>query len=84
MLKLSQRDERIDHLTVTEQLREHAQLDQVGGPDAVEQLTGWVPAAGNARDYARIVRDNAYERQLLNATYELQQRCSRANTAAKR
>jgi replicative DNA helicase len=73
MVKLSQRNERIDHLTVTEQLREHCQLDQVGGPDAVEQLAGWVPAAGNARDYARIVRDNAYERQLLNATYEIQQ-----------
>jgi replicative DNA helicase len=73
MLKLSQRNERIDHLTVTEQLREHSQLDQVGGPDAVEALIGCVPAAGNARDYARIVRDNAHERELLNATYEIQQ-----------
>ena len=32
---------------------------QIGGPGAIDELAGWVPAAGHAREYGRIVRDNA-------------------------
>jgi replicative DNA helicase len=35
-------------------------------------LAGWVPAAGHAREYGRIVRDNAQMRALLTASYEIQ------------
>ena len=33
-------------------------------PGAVEELAGWVPATGHARDYGRIVRDTAQMRAL--------------------
>jgi replicative DNA helicase len=72
MLQLHDSSRRIDHLTVAEALRDGGRLDQVGGPGAIEELTGWVPAAGHAREYGRIVRDNALRRALLRTTYEIQ------------
>ena len=72
MLALHERGRKIDHLTVAEALREHGKLDQFGGLGAVEELYAWVPAAGHAGEYARIVRENAQLRALQRATYEIQ------------
>ncbi|MHB8658763.1 MAG: replicative DNA helicase [Solirubrobacteraceae bacterium] len=74
MLDLYNSDRKIDHLTVGEALRQNGRLEEVGGPEAIDELTGWVPAAGNARDYGRIVRENWQMRALLTATYEIQAR----------
>ena len=57
MLALHNSDRKIDHLTVAEALRAEAKLDDAGGPAAIEELAGWVPAAGHARDYGRIIRE---------------------------
>jgi replicative DNA helicase len=38
----------------------------------VDELTGVVPAAGHARRYAQIVRENALLRRLLSTSYEIQ------------
>ena len=72
MLDIYNTDHKIDHLTVAETLRQRAKLEEVGGPEAIDELAGWVPAAGHARDYGRIVRDNAQMRALLTASYEIQ------------
>jgi len=64
--------EPVDVLTVTEHLRSRGKLDDVGGAAAVDALAGAVPAAGNARRYAQIVRDHALMRRLLTTTYEIQ------------
>jgi replicative DNA helicase len=72
MLELHNGERKIDHLTVAEVLRQHGKLEEVGGPEAIDELTGWVPAAGHARDYARIVRENALLRSLLTTSYEIQ------------
>ena len=72
MLELYNGDRKIDHLTVAETLRQHGKLEEIGGPEAIDELAGWVPAAGHARDYARIVRENAQMRALLNTSYEIQ------------
>jgi replicative DNA helicase len=74
MLALAKRLEPIDTLTVTSQLREHGTLEKVGGEHGVDELAGWVPAAGHFRSYARIVRDLATRRAVLHACYEIQQR----------
>jgi replicative DNA helicase len=74
MLALYESDRKIDHLTVAETLRHHGQLEEVGGAEAIDELAGWVPAAGHAREYGRIVRDNAQMRALLTASYEIQAR----------
>ncbi len=72
MLALHNSDRKIDHLTVAEELRAQGRLDDAGGPAAVEELAGWVPAAGHARDYGRIVREQAQMRALLSASYDIQ------------
>ncbi|MGZ4170361.1 MAG: replicative DNA helicase, partial [Solirubrobacteraceae bacterium] len=72
MLELYEGDNKIDHLTVSEKLRQHGKLDEVGGPAAIDELSGWVPAAGHAREYGRIVHDNFKLRSLLTASYEIQ------------
>jgi replicative DNA helicase len=72
MLTLYESDGKIDHLTVAETLRLHGRLEEIGGVEAIDELSGWVPAAGHAREYGRIVRDNAQMRALLSTTYEIQ------------
>ncbi len=72
MLHLYEGERKIDHLTVSEILRQNGKLDELGGAEAVDELAGWVPAAGHAREYGRIVRENAQMRALLTTSYEIQ------------
>src|SRR3989475_3210993 len=73
MLALYQESEPVDVLTVTDRLRQMGKLEAVGGKASVDELTGVVPAAGHARRYAQIVRENALLRRLLKASYEIQE-----------
>ena len=72
MLQLYESDRKIDHLTVSETMRQRGKLEEAGGAAAIDELAGWVPAAGHAREYGRIVHDNAQLRALLTASYEIQ------------
>src|ERR1700730_832582 len=74
MIELHETDRKIDHLTVAETLRQRGKLEEIGGTGTIDELAGWVPAAGNARDYGRIVRDNAQLRALLMSAYDIQAR----------
>ncbi len=67
MQELFENDRKIDHLTVAEILRQRGKLEEVGGAEAIDELAGWVPAAGHAREYGRIVREKAQMRALLDA-----------------
>jgi replicative DNA helicase len=62
----------VDSLTVVDRLKMAGRLEAAGGPSAVDELTGAVPYAGNARHYAQIVREAALMRRLLTTTYEIQ------------
>src|SRR6516165_4636395 len=73
MLALYNESEPVDVLTVTERLRQSGRLEDVGGHATVDELTGVVPAAGHARRYAQIVRENALMRRLLSTSYEIQE-----------
>jgi replicative DNA helicase len=72
MLELHGAGEPVDALTLVEHLKQSGQLEAVGGRAAVDVLAGSVPAVGNVRQYARIVRENAMLRRLLRASYEIQ------------
>jgi replicative DNA helicase len=63
----------VDVLTVAEKLTQHGLLDGIGGRDVVASLAARVPAAGNARQYARIVKQNALMRRLDAAAKTIQQ-----------
>ena len=74
MLDLHTLGEPVDALTLVEHLKQAGDLESVGGRAAIDLLAGSVPAVGNVRQYARIVRDNAMLRRLLRASYEIQAR----------
>jgi replicative DNA helicase len=72
MLDLYNASEPIDVVTVTDRLKQGGVLDEAGGAPAVAGLAAAAPAAGNARHYAQIVRNDARMRRLLTAAYEIQ------------
>ena len=72
MLELYEASHGIDAVTVTEHLRQQGSLEGAGGEPAIHALAGSVPAAGNVRHYAQIVKDNALLRRLLTTTYDIQ------------
>jgi len=67
IVALSASNEPVDAVTVTEWLSRHGRLDEVGGAAALYELTDQVPTAANAAYYARIVRDRALLRRLIEA-----------------
>src|SRR5437588_12029079 len=73
MLELYHESEPVDTLTVIDRLKALGKLDDVGGQASIDELTGLVPAAGHARRYAQIVREQALLRRLLRSTYEIQE-----------
>jgi replicative DNA helicase len=72
MRALFEAGESIDVLTVTEHLRSRGRLDAAGGQAEIDALTAAVPAVGNLRQYAQIVRERALLRRLLAASYAIQ------------
>jgi replicative DNA helicase len=70
---LYERSEPIDALTVAEFLTQRGDLDDAGGKDNLQTLASTVPAPGNARHYAQIVKQNALLRRLLGAAQTIQQ-----------
>src|SRR5690606_21636146 len=62
---LIERDEPPDAVTVSEVLARQAELEAAGGLDYLAQLVEATPSAANIRAYARIVRERAMLRQLI-------------------
>ncbi len=69
--------EPIDMLTVMQRLRTKGELELIGGPVYLHQLTNKVTSAANIEFHARIVTENAIKReliamasQMLTAAYE--------------
>jgi replicative DNA helicase len=74
ILALQERTEPVDPLTVSAELAERGDLERAGGKAYVYQLAGAVPAAGNARQYGQLVKEEARLRQLLGLAHEIQRR----------
>ncbi len=62
----------IDLLTVTEELRKKKQLDEVGGPVYISQLTTRVASASHIEFHARIVAQKFIQRELIRVSSEIQ------------
>ncbi|MDR0844408.1 MAG: replicative DNA helicase [Tannerella sp.] len=65
-LAVSQRP--IDMLTVTEQLRKNGNLEIVGGPFYISQLTGKVASTAHLEYHARIIAQKFLARELIRYT----------------
>jgi replicative DNA helicase len=64
---LLERRERIDPLTVQIELARREELDRIGGPAYLRELTELVATAVEIERHARVVRDRAILRRLLGA-----------------
>lgn len=62
---LVERDEPPDAITVGEMLARQGELDAAGGLDYLARLVEETPSAANIRAYAKIVREHAMLRQLI-------------------
>lgn len=63
--KLNEQDRPPDAVTVSEQLERENRLEAAGGIEYLARLVEETPSAANVRAYARIVRDHAMLRQLI-------------------
>ena len=71
ILDLYNRGEPADFLTLQEELRRRDKLESVGGVEFLSGLTDVVPSAGNVAHYARLVRETAALRALIQAATEI-------------
>jgi replicative DNA helicase len=69
---LYDKGEAVDALTVCAELEERGELEKAGGKAYVHQLATALPTAGNARHYARLVKEQAMLRALLDTAREIQ------------
>jgi replicative DNA helicase len=69
---LSEKTSGIDPLTVCAELEQRGELEAAGGKAYVYQLASAVPTAGNARHYAKLVKDQALLRRLLKLSHNIQ------------
>ncbi|MDT8341824.1 MAG: replicative DNA helicase [Longimicrobiales bacterium] len=71
MTRLFERGDVIDVVTLQDDLRRTDELDSVGGLDYLAELMDAVPTAANIEYHARIVREKALLRRLIDASQEI-------------
>jgi replicative DNA helicase len=68
---LFNRTEPVDMLTVTAELKKTGELDFVGGPAYVAQLTNYIASANHAEYHARVVAQKFIQRELIRIGLEI-------------
>lgn len=71
MIELSERNEVVDQITLTELLKTRGQLEQVGGAAYVAELVQAVPSASNIRYHCKIVREKSLLRGLIRVATDV-------------
>lgn len=69
--KMFRNREEIDILTLSERLRARGELDLVGGPAALTELTNGVATSAHSVRYARIVSERSTQRRILSAAKQI-------------
>jgi replicative DNA helicase len=75
MVGLFERNEPADLITVTNILKERGLLESVGGASYLAELVDTVPMATNAAHYAKIIREKAILRRLIERAASITTRC---------
>jgi replicative DNA helicase len=71
MIELSDRTEPVDIITLSECLKKRGELEAVGGSSYLASINDFVPTAANISYYARIVREKAILRHLINVATDV-------------
>lgn len=75
MAALFERSEPHDLVTLTSYLKDANQLETIGGASYLASLTSIVPVTANIQSYARIIKQKATLRNLINASSDIANRC---------
>jgi len=79
MVELSDHNQPVDAITLTDALRTKGALEQIGGPAYIAELADAVPTAANIAHYARIVREKAVLRSLATIATDIASSAYEAN-----
>ncbi|MBV9307793.1 MAG: replicative DNA helicase [Acidobacteriaceae bacterium] len=71
MVTLTDRNQPVDAITLTDSLRTAGVLEAIGGVGYIAELAACVPTAANVTHYARIVRERAVLRSLASVSTEI-------------
>jgi len=71
MIALSERNQPVDQITLTDYLRGTGELEQVGGASYIAELVQMVPSAANIRYHCDIVRDKSLLRGLVRTATDV-------------
>jgi len=71
MVRLFERTQPIDLLTVSEELKKTAELEKVGGPYYLVELTNRVASSANLEYHARLVAQKFIQRELIRVSTEV-------------
>jgi replicative DNA helicase len=74
-LELSEKNEPVDLITLSNALKGKGTLDSVGGTTYLASLVDNVPSAANVANYARIVKEKAILRGLITSATEIIDNC---------
>lgn len=74
ILELSQKNLPVDVLSVTEQLTHDGNLEEVGGPGYIAELSSRVASSANIEYHARVIAQKAVARQLIVLTSTIEDR----------
>src|SRR6202011_5553571 len=75
MAELYERGERIDRVTVANELMKHNQLESIDGLSYLVSLDDGLPAISNLDSYVRIVKDKSILRRIIFNSQKLIDRC---------
>ena len=75
MLDLFEQNEPQDLLTITNLLSDKNALEKVGGSSYLARLTSIVPVTANIASYAKIIRNKAILRHLIEVNTDIASRC---------
>jgi Replicative DNA helicase len=74
IINLDERGEAVDVVTVSESLTHQGQLDSAGGLAYLGALAQNTPNTGNVKSYAKIVRERAILRRLIDSANDIIQK----------
>jgi len=75
LLTLYKNSTPVDLVTVTDALRQHGLLEDIGGSSYLATLTSILPTAANVEHYCRIVKQKAILRSLIRASTQIATEC---------
>lgn len=71
MMRLYEKHQPVDLLTLTDELKRKKELETVGGSTYLTELTNYVPTAAHAEAYAKLVAQKAVRRRLIKASGDI-------------